>query len=350
MKNFPRVAVHDIIVHPRDNDLIVATHGRSIWVFDDASVVQQMNAELLKDTGYLFDIRLAHRFATRMTRYGVGDKIFRGPNPPGGAIVTYYLKDKADEKTAVKMQVFDAAGKMIVENKSLPKEKGINRATWNLSYEGSRSRRPPTPEQLEFLGPPRGPQVLPGTYTVKLFVGDKQIGERRVEVRVDPTVQIMPTELQSQLDLAMKLRDMNSAMNDGLRLLDSAKTQTDQIETVAKDRLTEVPADLTKAIADYKKRTTDLLGQLATNPEDGSFAPSRFADQLGGLYFTISTGNFGPTPTMRENFEMLQKELPAKIAEINKFVDDDTAKMNQTLQKYGLATIVTGKKIEIPRP
>ena len=189
-----------------------------------------------KATGFVFEPRPAYRFATRMTRYGIGDKPFRGQNPPNGAFITYYLKDKADAKTPVKMQVFDSSNKMIVEQKNLSKEKGINRATWNLSQEGARQRRPPTAEQMEFGFSPRGPQVLPGTYTVKLFVGDKMIGERRVEVRVDPTVQITTAELQTQLELAMKLRDLVSVMNDGLRQLDSVKTQTDQIETVAKDR------------------------------------------------------------------------------------------------------------------
>ncbi len=348
MKNFPRVAVHDILVHPRDNDLILATHGRSLWVFDDATVIQQMNSNILQTAGHLFEMRPAYRYRTMMTRYGVGDKIFRGQNPPNGAIVTYFLKDKTDEKTPVKMQIFDATGKMVVEYKNLSKEKGINRAVWNLSQEGARLRRPPSAEQLEFAGPPRGPQVLPGTYTVKLFVGDKMLGERRTEVRVDPTVQISSADLQTQYDLAMKLRDMNSSMNDGLRFLDSAKTQIEQIETVAKDRLTELPADLTKAIADYKKRTNDFLAEIATNPEDGIRAPSRFSDQLSGLYFTISGGNSAPTATMKENYELLQKEFPNKIAAINKFIAEDTAKVNQTLQKYGLAMIVVGKNIEPP--
>ena len=247
------------------------------------------------------------------------------------------------------MQVFDSANKMIVEQKNLSKEKGINRTMWNLSQEGARLRRPPTAEQLEFGGPPRGPQVLPGTYTVKIFAGDKLIGERRVEVRVDPTVQVTTAELQTQYDLAMKLRDLVSVMNDGLRQLDSVKTQTEQIETVAKDRLTEVPADLTKAFADYKKRTNDLLSELATNQEDGIRAPSRFADQLSGLYFTISGGNSAPTATMKENYEMLRKEFPNKIALISKFISEDTARFNQTLQKYNLSTIIPGKEVEPPK-
>lgn len=349
MKNFPRVAVHDILVHERDNDLIAATHGRSIWVFDDAAVLQQINTNVLQSDGFVFESRPAYRYATRMTRYGIGDKPFRGENPPNGAIITYYLKDKADAKTPVKMQVFGADNKMIAEYKNLSKEKGINRTMWNLSQEGARQRRPPSAEQLEFGFSPRGPQVLPGTYTVRLFAGDKLIGERRVEVRVDPTVQITNSELQTQYDLAMKLRDMVSVMNDGLRQLDSVKTQTEQIEAIAKDRLTEVPADLTKAFADYKKRTNDLLDSLATNQEDGIRAPSRFSDQLSGLYFTISGGNSAPTATMQENYEMLRKEFPNKMTLIGKFISEDTARFNQTLQKYNLSVIIPGKTVEPPK-
>lgn len=346
MKNFPRVAVHDILIHPRDNDLILATHGRSLWVFDDATPVQKLNAEILQKEAHLFETRPAYRYATMMTRYGIGDKPFRGQNPPNGALVTYFLKDKVDAKTPVRMQIFDSANKMVVEYKNLAKEKGINRAVWNLSQEGARLRRPPTPQQLEFAGPPRGPQVIPGTYTIKLFVGDKMHGESKVEVRVDPTVKVTTADLQTQYDLGMKLRDLNSVMNDGLRQLDSIKQQTDQIELVAKDRLTEVPADLTKAFADYKKGLNTLLGSLATNPEDGIFAPSRFADQLGGLYFSIVGGNSAPTATMKENFEMLSKEFPSQIAKINKFISEDTANFNKVLQKNGLSTIVTGKTVE----
>jgi photosystem II stability/assembly factor-like uncharacterized protein len=347
LKNLPKVAVHDILVHPRDNDLILATHGRSLYVFDDATPIQQMSAEITRGDGYVFDVRPAYRFSTRMTRYGIGDKIFRGQNPPSGALITYYLKDKADEKTAIKMQVLDQTGKMVYEAKNLPKDKGLNRIAWSLRQEGARLRRPPTGEQLEFAGPPQGPQVVPGTYKVRILVGDKTIGERNVDVKMDPTVQVAPADLQTQYEMAMRLRDMVSVMNDGLRQIDSVKTQTDQIESVAKDRLGEMPTDLTKAIADFKKRTTDVLSNLTVNQEDSNWAPSRYADQLSGLYFTISGGNSAPTPTMKENYEMLQKEFPNRIMEINRFADDDVAKFNQTLQKYGLPTIVVGKKVEV---
>jgi photosystem II stability/assembly factor-like uncharacterized protein len=345
MKNFPRVAVHDIVIHPRENDIILATHGRSFWVFDDATAIQKLGEAVQKDA-HLFETRLAYRYATMMTRYGIGDKPFRGQNPPNGALVTYYLKDKLDAKTAVKLQIFDASNKMIGEYKNLTKEKGVNRFVWNISHEGARLRRPLPPEFLEFAGPPRGPQVVPGTYTAKFFVGDKLAGESKIEVRVDPTVNVTPAGLQSQFDLAMKLRDLTSVMNDGLRQLDSLQLQVNQIEAVAKDRLPEMPADLTKAFADYKKALNTLLNSLANNPEDGSFGMQKYADQLQGLYFGLTGGNNAPTATMKENAEMLGKEFPNRIASINKFVNEDTANFNKVLQKNGLAIIVPGKNVE----
>ncbi len=127
----------------------------------------------------MFDARPALRYTTRFTRYGIGDKVFAGPNPPYGALLSYHLKEKPDEKTKVKIQILDDKGKMISEIENAAKEKGLNRVSWNLRYGGPQVRRPPTDEETQFTGGPRGPQVLPGTYTVKLFVGDKSFEKKR---------------------------------------------------------------------------------------------------------------------------------------------------------------------------
>ena len=187
LKNLPNVSVHDILVHPRDNDLILATHGRSIWILDDATPLQQMSPAILNGEGHLFPVRPALRFTTRFTRYGIGDKVFAGPNPPYGALISYYLKDKPDDKTAFKVQILDRSGKLVQEIERPAKEKGLNRVTWNLRFGGAEVRRAPSDEETSFTGPPRGPQVLPGTYTVKLTVGARTF-EERVEVRLDPTI------------------------------------------------------------------------------------------------------------------------------------------------------------------
>ena len=191
LKNLPNVSVHDIVVHPRENDLILATHGRSVFIYDDATPIQRMTPAILGSNAHLFPVRPALRFATRFTRYGIGDKLFTGPNPPYGALISYYLKDKPDDKTTFKLQIFDQAGKLVQDLDRLAKEKGLNRVTWNLRFGGAEVRSPPSPEETAFTGPPRGPHVLPGSYRVKLTIGDKTF-EQPVEVRLDPTVNVPP--------------------------------------------------------------------------------------------------------------------------------------------------------------
>ena len=137
--------------------------------------LQQMTPQILNGDAHLFPVRPALRFSTRFTRYGIGDKVFTGPNPPYGALISYYLKDKPDDKTTFKVQIFDRTGKLIQEIDKPSKEKGLNRVTWNLRFGGAEVRRPPSEEETAFAGPPRGPQVLPGTYTVKVTIGIKDV-------------------------------------------------------------------------------------------------------------------------------------------------------------------------------
>ena len=348
MKNFPRVSVHDILIHPRDNDIILATHGRSLWVFDDAAPVQYMNENVLSRDNFLFNVRPAIRFTKRFTRYGIGDAVFQGENPPEGALITYYLKDEPDKKTQLKLEVYDAKNAKVAEINNIPKKKGLNRTTWNLSYEGAKLRKPPPP-QADRFGAPNGPQAVPGIYTVKMLVGDKVVQETKVEVRVDPTVSVTNAELQSQFELAMNLRDMLSRLNEGLRLLDSAKQQAEQIKRVAKDRLENAPADLTKTLEDYTKQVEKITGELVVGEEDGIRASAKLTDQVGGLYYRVSDGNSAPTAAMREQFNLLKSLMPAKIGEINKFITEDTARLNQTLQKNNLPFIVLGKPFEMSK-
>ncbi|NNE66633.1 MAG: hypothetical protein HKN33_08700 [Pyrinomonadaceae bacterium] len=332
MKNFPRVAVHDMLIHPRDNDIVLGTHGRGAWVFDDASVVQQMTPAILARDGHVFSTRKAYRYAMRMTRYGQGDKRFTGPNPPRGALITYHLKDKVDKKTPVRMVVSDSSGKKIFEHKKLPKKKGVNRFAWNLTHEGAVQRRPPTPAQLEFGGPPRGPQVLPGTYTAEVFVGTESIGKTSVVVEVDPTVQITSAQLKEQFDLAMKLRDMNSELNKKLRALDSVRKQSLQIEQLAKDRVDGIKPDLSKAFKNYRKKHDTLVKSIATDPADRLQGPNRYSNLVSRLYGTVSGGNFAPTAAMKKQYTKLNSEFPEVISKIDQFVDKEIPAFNKVLR------------------
>lgn len=351
LKNLPHVAVHDIVVHPRDNDLILATHGRSLWVFDDATPIQQMNANVLNSDATLFDIRPALRFTTRFTRYGIGDALYQGPNPPAGALLYYYLKDKPDAKTPVKMQVFDSSGKMIREFANIPKEAGLNRAVWDLTHAGATLRRQPTPEQMQFFGGARGAFVMPGTYTVKLLVGDKA-QEKRVEVRVDPTVRVTEADLQAQFDLAMKLQTMQSGVNLALRALDSISTQVEQIERTVREQMPAAPQELTKAIADYKKQLEETLGSISPVGFGGGGlggGPPKLANGLNSLFFGTQGVNAAPTPAQQEYFNELQTEYQQKMGNVVKFANESVAPLNEVLRRHGAPTVIVPKPVELPR-
>jgi hypothetical protein len=300
---------------------------------------------------HLFDIRPALRHTVRFTRYGIGDRVFTGQNPQYGALITYYLKEKPDDKTTVKGQIIDARGKVVYENTRLPKAKGLNRIAWDLRYGGAQVRRPPTDEEVAFAGGPRGPQVMPGTYTVRLTVGNKTV-DKKVEVRLDPTVKVSAADLQALHDMSLRLRDMQSATNNALRALDSLKAQAEFIERTLRDRTPDAPKELTDRIAAFKKQIDDASGKLA-QPEGGGLGFSGRAqrsERLGNLFFSIEGANAAPTPAQRVFFDELQAEFRQKLDEANRFLRDSVAQTNETLRKHNAPQLIPGKPIEQTPP
>ena len=349
LKNLPAVAVHDILVHPRENDLILGTHGRSIYIFDDAAPIQQMTPEISARDAHLFDVRPALRYTTRFTRYGIGNKPFAGPNPPYGALIAYYLKETAAEKTPVKIQILDSAGKLVRELTRTPKEQGLHRVAWDLRYEPPKLRRPPTEEESEFFGGPRGPQAAPGVYTVKLTAGERSV-EKSVEIRLDPALSVPAADLAAQLDQALKLRDMQSAVNNALLALDSLQDQIQQTEKTVKDRTGELPAALSAALAEARKQVSAAQGRLG-RPPDGfrlEVGP-RLAENLGSLLISIDGVNAAPTAAQRAYFGELQAEFREKMAEVNTLLVQTVAQWNEALRRSGAPTLMAGQAIPVPR-
>ena len=346
LKNKPNVAVHDIVVHPRENDLIVATHGRSIWILDDATPVQQLDAQLLERPAHLFPVRPALRFATRFSRYGIGDKIFTGPNPSYGSLITYYLKEKPDEKAVFKVQIFDRSKKLVMELDRPAREKGLNRVAWNLRHSGAEVRRPPTEEESMFGDGSRGPLVLPGTYTVRLTIGDRTL-EQPAEVRMDPAVSVTPVDLEAQLNLQMKVRDMQTGVNTALRFLDSLESQVKNTQTTAKTLYKEPDKVLTKALEDYLKEITVLQDKLARRSDGLGFpGRSQISNRLGDIFGALDAANAAPTPFVRGYLTEVEPLFRTRMAEVNKFISDTVPQWNERLRTWNMPTLTTRKPID----
>jgi uncharacterized membrane protein YgcG len=127
--NLPLVRVDDIQIHPRDNDLVLGTHGRSVWVLDNITALEKMSDAVMSSDVAVFDIPAATEFRLYNRKGNVGHKWFTAPNPPNGAMIDYYLKTKPEGN--VRITISDASGK-VVRELSGTKEAGVNRAVWDL--------------------------------------------------------------------------------------------------------------------------------------------------------------------------------------------------------------------------
>ncbi len=230
--NLPMVPVDDIVIHPRDNDLIFGTHGRAIWILDDIAPLEQMNEKVAASDFTLFDVRPATSWRTWNHKASTGAKEFIGPNAPNAATMQYFLKNEIkddppppgapapapaagpggggfaaqfggqfaqqQQRTTRKVQItiLDAEGKQVRQINGTG-QAGINRVNWDLRYA---SPIPPAPPGTGGPGGGfgggfggfggAGSRVDPGTFTVQVKVGDLPEQTKTIVVEDDPRVTI----------------------------------------------------------------------------------------------------------------------------------------------------------------
>ena len=355
LKNLPTVAVHDVLVHPRENDLILGTHGRALWVFDDATPLQQWAPDAPLQA-QLLDVRPARRFPSRFTRYGLGDKEFRAPNPPAGALITYVLPEKmapdeavrtegseakkAEKKPErVKLEILDGAGKVIRTVKKLGLEKGLNRVAWDLRYDPPFSRKE-TEEASEFGPPPGGPYALPGTYAARLTIDGKTY-EKPVVVRVDPLVKSSLAALQAQFDMAEALIGMRSELNRTLRGLDATKAQLDERRRLAKELGRGPEGELEAQLAKAEAKLKEIANALARPEGQPNYASGpRVAEQLQALVGDVDGAFAAPTAPQQEFFRELQEQVRQSLARAEAFQKEGLASLNEALTRSELPPVV----------
>jgi photosystem II stability/assembly factor-like uncharacterized protein len=276
--NLPNVPVNDLVIQEPQNDLIVATHGRSLWILDDAAPLQQLTADAAAHAAHLFPLRPAYRFAMRATRFGIGDKTFAAPNPPYGALITYYLDARAASPT---LQILDSSGAVIRDLRNAPAEAGLNRVAWDLRYDA-----------------PAGPQALPGNYRVRL-VADGNTSEQALELRLDPALTVNPSDLLEQFQYSRRLTSLQRQVTSALSRLSAAgKEHPDQIQTIAtlRDPLARPPG----------------AGRSETHP--------RLLENLQALYALVDGANAAPTSAMRRYFDELEAECTLALRKVNQFL------------------------------
>ena len=190
---FPTVSVKDLVIHPREHDLIIGTFGRAVWVLDDIRPLRAIasNSKVLDKTIELFEPPIAYQARYQQptgTRFG-GDALYNGENKERGALITYYFNpdnqkkdDKKSSKDSISVEIYNGVKKIRTLKYKAPKEQGMYKIRWSMDEKGvdrpSRRLRNTNRES-------GGVQVIPGTYTVKLKFKD-EVSEEKITVKFDP--------------------------------------------------------------------------------------------------------------------------------------------------------------------
>ncbi|HEV7395987.1 MAG TPA: hypothetical protein VGN86_05715, partial [Pyrinomonadaceae bacterium] len=181
---------------------------------------------------------------------------------------------------------------------------------------------------------------------VNLIIGEKTFVQP-LEVRLDPTITVPVADLQAQLELQMKLRDMQSVVNNALRFLDSIEDQIKHTQTTARTMNKEPDKEMMKTLDDYVKQIDELEDRLARRTEGLGFpGKSQVVNKIGDLFFGIDSTNAAPTLYQRQYFQEIQPEYAERMAEVNKFINNTVPQWNEKLRVWNLPTLTTRKPVE----
>jgi photosystem II stability/assembly factor-like uncharacterized protein len=321
--DLPNVAVRDLVVHPRDNALVLATHGRGIWIVDDISPLRALDAETLaKEAGFVPAGKVVQRIAA-FGGYGYGDATYEGPNPPNDAQIVYYQK-KRHIFGDLKIEIFGPDGKLLT---SVPtsKRRGLSRAGWSMRL---KPPRVPTAATASF-GANLGPRVLPGTYKVRM-TKDKQVYETTLQVVPDPRSKHTLEDRKAQYALAMKLYDQLGDMTFAVDRINGLRAALD--ERAGKAGGDPLADRLKKASADV-----DTIRQKIVATKEGGMitGEERLREFLTDLYFGVVFYEGRPSATQVRRADSLKRELADVVAELDGWAAKELPGINQALAAKG---------------
>ncbi len=340
----PTVPVAEITIHPRDNDMLVATHGRSLWVLDDLTPIQQASTVMSHEAA-LFDVRPAMSFFNDpedRSRW-MGDRPFWGRNPPPGAAVSYYLKDKA---TAARLIVRDEKGAPISELDG-GGAAGINRVYWDLRHQtltlpavpGEPVKGPTT----YFADPLQGPFVLPGQYRITLMVNGTERGSTSVRVTNDRAIEMSDADRKSWHDTALALHELQRQADQGAEAVVVLGDQLANLKRLT-GRATAVPEPVKAALDATTKKVADLRARLGVpTPGEGGRggggggggnANRNVRARITSVKTQIMASTSAPTSFQASEARIVRDELAKVIAALNTMITDDMPTLAKTLAAH----------------
>ena len=324
---FPAVAVRDLAIQPRDHDLVIATHGRGIWIIDDLTPLRHLDTAVLDAELSLLPNRPQQQRLQGYGGWSRGDAVFVGENAPGGAVITYHQKTR-HLFGKLKLEILDAKGK-VIDTLPASKRRGINRVEWAMTV-----KPPRTPQGATLAGAATyGPRVLPGRYTVRL-TKNGQVFEAPLDIGLDPRATYSLDERKAQFDAAMRVHGLFERMADlsdrivGLREQAKARAAALADGDRARQRLTALV-----------ERLEGVRRQIVATKEGGAITgEERLREHMDALYAAVVNWEGRPGPYHLERADALEKELGEVEAEFARVVEREATPLGLDPQARAVAS------------
>ena len=318
--DLPAVAVRDLAIHPRDHDLVIATHGRGIWIVDDITPLRALTPATLASNAVFLKARPIVQRIPAQGGWANGDAAFVGPNPPGDAVITYYQK-KRHIFGDLTIEVLDQTGRQVGTVPS-SKRRGLNRVTWAM-----RLPPPKVPSAASVaFGAAFGPRLLPGTYTVKMSK-DKDTYTTPLVLLPDPRAKHTPAERQAQFDLAMKLYSLLGNMTFAVERMNGVRLALDE-------RAGRLPAGdaLATRLGAASAAVDELRRKIVATKEGGMITgEERLRENLADLYGNVVFYEGRPSATQVERADAIEHELADVVAAFDGWAAAELGGLNAAL-------------------
>ncbi|HFC29602.1 MAG TPA: hypothetical protein ENJ44_01020 [Oceanospirillales bacterium] len=315
-ENLPKVAVHDLVIHPTENDVILATHGRGVYIIDDITPIRALTNDVLNSDVAMLPARPAVMVDSGSLQSFSGGDTFVGESLPEAAYITYYLK-KRHMFGKIMVNIYDENNKLI---KSVPagKRRGINRVAWPM-----RLKPPKFPPSNTLSGGFFGPRVAVGKYRVELVKGKKTY-PAQIELVGDPRSKHTDAERKLQHQLSMKLyNDINDLTYMINKLEDLSKQANKLKPNLSKSQQKKVKA--------FNKIVTDFTHSLASHKKGMITGEEKLKEKYGTLFSNVTSYNGKPSQTQFTQAEILAKQLKQAQDKAATIIAKDLPKLNKAL-------------------
>jgi photosystem II stability/assembly factor-like uncharacterized protein len=335
--NLPVVPITDLAI--KNNDLVVGTQGRSIYILDDLTIIQQKNDKLLDKNLHVFAINPSYRMQGG-GRFGGGVVRNAGTNPPNGAVINYYVKN-VNDSTKLSIDILDKNKKLIKTFSTNSKDNkielnpGLNQFVWDMNH--------PEAERVDGLilwnGFVGGPKAAPGEYYAKVKTGSDST-EQSFTILGDPNYKLTAAEYDEQVTFLLTARDKFSEVMKALKHIKEVRQQmTDLTSRLGKD----MPKEVKQQVDTINKQMTAVEEALhqtkAKSGQDVLNYPIRLDDKLSSVYDAAAAGQGTPSKQAKEAYAEISGQINVQLDKLKKIFSEDVAKLNQLIHEKTLPVI-----------